>query len=176
MERKAVSIDTKKKIITLHEVGMSKHMISKHCETQSVATKPGSGRKPKLTERQKRAIKIEQLHYNSISLNDLVKFVQINFDVTVRRSIISEILNSFSLFSYVAPKNSAINRQQRKNRVDWCREHLERPMDNWTKIILSDESCFELLNRKNRIYIRRYQCDGQQYKRSQSRSHKCDGL
>ncbi|CAF4192434.1 unnamed protein product, partial [Rotaria sordida] len=89
--RKAVSIDTKKKIITLHEVGMSKHMISKHCEvsrncvmqtirkydeTQSVATKPGSGRKPKLTERQKRAIKIEQLCYNSISLNDLVKFVQ----------------------------------------------------------------------------------------------------
>ncbi|CAF5151435.1 unnamed protein product, partial [Rotaria sp. Silwood1] len=50
---------------------------------QSVATKPGSGRKLKLTERQNRAIKIEQLRYDTMFLNDLVKFVQINFDVTV---------------------------------------------------------------------------------------------
>ena len=57
---------------------------------------------------QKRAIKTEQLRYDTIALNDLVKFVQINFDVTVGRSIISRILNNFGLFSYVAPKNQQL--------------------------------------------------------------------
>ena len=87
MGRKAVSIDSKKDIICLHNIGMSQHEISrrlhisrrcilqtirKHHEFHTAATKPGAGRPPKVTDRQKRLIKLQQLRDDTLSLNDLV--------------------------------------------------------------------------------------------------------
>jgi hypothetical protein len=45
--------------------------ICKFDELHTVATKPGAGRPPKVTDRQKRAIKLRQLRDGTFSLNDL---------------------------------------------------------------------------------------------------------
>ena len=42
--------------------------------------------------------------------------------------------------------------------------------------MFSDESCFELVNRNNRIYIRRYAHDKRRLERSQPHTHQGGGL
>ncbi|CAF4713909.1 unnamed protein product [Rotaria sp. Silwood2] len=100
MGRKPVNIDKKKNIIALHDAGMSQHEISRqlHISRQcirqtirkfdqlhTVATKPGGGRPKKVTDRQKRAIKLEQLRDDTLSLADLVRYAYINLNLTITR-------------------------------------------------------------------------------------------
>ncbi|CAM4922917.1 unnamed protein product [Rotaria socialis] len=69
MRRKAVDITAKRTIILL----------------RAIATKPGAGRRSKLTDRQKRAIKLQQVRDDTLSLNDLIRYVQTSFNITVSR-------------------------------------------------------------------------------------------
>ncbi|CAF5223612.1 unnamed protein product, partial [Rotaria magnacalcarata] len=48
--------------------------------------------------------------------------------------------------------------------------------NDWSNVIFTDESNFEILNRKNRIYIRRFRNDLKRFERSQSRVHKGGGV
>ncbi|CAF4626912.1 unnamed protein product [Rotaria sp. Silwood1] len=88
MGRKVVDIATKKSIILLRDSGMSQHEIcrrlntSRNCirqtirkfnELHTVATKPGAGRHSKLTDRQKRAIKLQKVRDDILSVTDLVR-------------------------------------------------------------------------------------------------------
>ncbi|CAF4320315.1 unnamed protein product [Rotaria socialis] len=84
--RKAVDTAIKRSIIVLRDSGMPQHEISrklkisrhyvqqtirKFNEFHTVATKPGAGRHSKLTNRQNRAIKLQQVRDDTLSLTDL---------------------------------------------------------------------------------------------------------
>ncbi|CAF3082356.1 unnamed protein product [Rotaria sp. Silwood2] len=174
MGRKAVSMDTKKKIIILFEVDLSKTVIAQRCnvsrnyvvqtirkndEEHTVLRRLGAGRPSKLTDRQKRAIKLEQLRDDTLSLNALVRYTQTNLGITIGRSTASRILNEFDMISYVAPKKPKMKPIQRKRRIIWCYEHRGWSNNDWSQVLFSGESRFELVNRNNRIYIRRYTHD-----------------
>ena len=87
MSRKTVSIDVKKNVILLHDIGISQHKISRQlkisrrCRRQTirkfdkygtVATRLGAERPKKTTNRQTRLIKFEQIRDETNSLTDLV--------------------------------------------------------------------------------------------------------
>ncbi|CAF4848952.1 unnamed protein product, partial [Rotaria magnacalcarata] len=140
------------------------------------ATKPGVGRRSKLTDRQKRVIKLQQVRDDTLSLNDLIRYVQTSFNITVNRRTVSRILNEFDMFSYVAPRKPRINHRQRYSRLQWCYQHLSWAEKDWSNVIFTDESNFEILNRKNRIYTRRFRKDLKRFERSQPRVHKGGAL
>ena len=100
--------------------------ISRHCvrqtirkfnELQTVATKPGAGHHSKLTDRQKRTIKLQQNRDNILSLTDLVRYVQTSFNLTVSCRTVSRILHEFDMVSYVAPRKPRISHRQRCARL-----------------------------------------------------------
>ena len=85
--RKGVSIDVKKNIILLRDIGMSQHKISRQLKTSrrcirqtirkfdkygTMVTRSGAGRPTKTTNRQTRLIKLEQIRDETNSLTDLV--------------------------------------------------------------------------------------------------------
>ena len=47
---------------------------------------------------------------------------------------------------------------------------------DWSNIIFSDEANFEIVNRNNRIYIRRFRNDLKRHERFQPRVHRGGGL
>ena len=120
----------KNKTIVLSEVGLSKtviahrcnvsricviHTIRKYNEEHTVSTKIGADRPSKLTDRQKRAIELEQLRDDTLSLNDLIRYTQAYLGVKIGRSTVSPILNDFDMISYVASKKPKITPIQRKH-------------------------------------------------------------
>ena len=54
-----------------------------------VATKPGAGRTPKVTERQKRVIKFQQAQDDTLSLTDFVRFARTDSSLTITRQTVS---------------------------------------------------------------------------------------
>ena len=130
--------------------------IHKFDKFHAVATKPGAGRTPKVTERQKRLIKLQQVRDDTLSLIDLVRFARTDLNLTITRQTVSRILRDFDMVSYIAPRKPRITLAQRRTRVAWCYEHLSWPVNHWLNVVFMDESNYEILDRKNRIYIRRF--------------------
>ena len=167
-----------------HEISRRLHIsrrcivqtIRKHHEFHTVATKPDAGRPPKVTDRQKRLIKLQQLRDDTLSLNDLVRYAYTELNLTVHRQTVSRILRVYDMVSYIAPKKPKITPTQRRVRLQRCYEHLSWSEKDWSNVIFSDESNYEILNRKNRIYIHRFRNDPSRFQRSQRRVHKGGGI
>ena len=62
--------------------------IYKFDKFHTVATKPGASRTPKVTERQKRLIKLQQVRDDALSLADLVCFARTDLDLTITRQTV----------------------------------------------------------------------------------------
>ena len=101
MGRKSVSIELKKNIILLRDIGISQHEISRRCIRQTickfdhfrnVATKPGGERLQKATDREKRLIELQQLREDICSLADLVRYAHTDLNLSISRPTISRIL------------------------------------------------------------------------------------
>ena len=73
----------------------------------------------------------------------------------------------------MASKKPRITPTQRRNR---CHDCLNWSINDWSNVIFSDESNFEVLNRKNRISIRRFPNDRTRFERSQQQVHKGGGI
>ena len=104
--------------------------IYKFDKFHTVATKPGAGRTPKVTERQKRLIKLQQVRDDTLSLTDLVRFARIDLNLTITRQTVSRILRDFDMVSYIAPRKLRITPAQRRTRVACCYEHLSWPVND----------------------------------------------
>ena len=146
--------------------------IYKFNKFHTVATKTGAGRTPKVTERQKRLIKFQQIRDDTFSLTDLVRFARTDLNLTITRQTVSRILPDFDMVSYIAPRKPRITPAQRRTRVAWCYEHLSCSVNDWSNVVFTDESNYEILNQKNQIYIRRFRHDLIRFERSQQRVHR----
>ena len=116
----------------------------------------------------KRLIKLQQVRDDTLSLTDLVRFAHTDLNLTITRQTGSRILRNFDMVSYIAPRKPRITPAQRRTRVAWYYEHLSWSVNHWSK----DESNYEILNRKNRIYIRHFRHDPTQFERSQQHVHR----
>ena len=80
------------------------------------------------------------------------------------------------MVSYIAPRKSRITPAQRHTRVACCYEHLSLSVNDWSNVVFMDESNYEILNRKNRIYICRFRHDPTRFQLSQQRVHRGGGI
>ena len=150
--------------------------IYKFDKFHTVATKPCANRTPKVTECQKRLIKLQQVRDDTLSLTDLVRFARTDLNLTITRQTVSRILRDFDMVSYTAPSKPRITPAQRRTRVPCCYEHLSWSVNDWSNVVFTDESNYEILNRKNRIYIRRFRYDPTRFERSQQLVHRGGGI
>ena len=124
----------------------------------------------------KRLIKLQQLRDYTCSLSDLVRYAHTELNLSISRPTICRILQHYNMISYILPRKPRITPSQKRNHLQWCYEHLDWSVKDWSNIIFSDESNYEVLNRKNRIYIRRFCNDRTRFEISQKRVHKGGGI
>ena len=124
----------------------------------TVATRPGAGRPKKTTDRQTLLIKLEQIRDETDPLIDLVRYASTNMSPSISTSTVGRILRQYNMTSHVASRKPRITLKQRV-RIDWCNEHLSWSVPDWSKVIFSDESNHEVLNRKKKIYFRHFPTD-----------------
>ena len=52
-------------------------------------------------------------------------------------------------------KKTCFNSIRRLKRYKWCKERLNWDVEEWSKVIFNDESNFQKVNRKSRVFVKR---------------------
>lgn len=162
--RKEIALQVRKLIVQDHEKGLSlrkiaeKYSISKTCvdkvckkfaATQQIGNLPGRGRKRATTKREDTLI-VRQTKFkpdiSSVEIKD-----QLNLNVSTKT--IRRRLHENNLKSRVSIKKPMITAKNKKKRLEFAKNHIDKPISFWKNVIWSDESKFELVGKKRRRKI-----------------------
>lgn len=172
MGRKAISDEKRIEIAALLKVCPTvaevarRANVSRHCVAniatkiengESMGNQIGQGRRRSTTDIDDRALK--RLIKNDRTLSSKVLALQwgASIDKTLSYQTVRRRLVEMGLHSYTQKKKPFRNRSQIKRRLQWSRQMQLWTNDQWAKVIWSDESHFEVINRKNKAYVRRFQ-------------------
>ena len=86
---------------------------------------------------------------SSITLRNIVKTLKLN----ISSRIVRRRLKDVNLKSCLARCKPQINKVHKRKRLAFAKKYVNKPLSSWKKIIWSDESKFELLNKKKRIRV-----------------------
>lgn len=88
----------------------------------------------------------ESRHNPSTTSRNIVEQLKLNISSrTVRRR-----LKEAGLKSYVARRKPHISKVNKKKRLAFAKKYINKPLSFWKQVIWSDESKFELLNKKKK--------------------------
>ena len=128
------------------------NIIAKAKAGLSLSDKQRSGRPAKTTPRERRnLVKLSKVNPKNTARelrNEWVTENKVSIDT------VKIILRDNGLFGCIAAKKTALNAQQIKKRIGFCRSHCEWKLEEWHKVIFSDETKIELHPRR-REYVRR---------------------
>ncbi|MDQ5930221.1 MAG: hypothetical protein QG594_2008 [Bacteroidota bacterium] len=172
MGRKAVDIEVRHQIIGLLKdknksqaeiarlVGVSRKCVQttqKNFEVENVVGElPKSGRPPKLSCKDEswlfRRVRVEP----TISCGKLAsEFSSREDNQGVSKETVRRSLQRRGIGTYTAKRKPLLTKKHMIKRFNWCRDRLHWDVEQWSKVIFSDESNYELVNRKSKIRVKR---------------------
>ena len=172
MVRKAISYEKRLEIIHLkkHTTHSNRQIaarvdVSEKCvrttwanynKTNSAKEKHKPGRPRKYSERDENYI-FRQARVNfKWSNRDLAHDYNSNRkNVSVSRETIRRILLRKGIGSYIAVRKPLLTVKDRIKRLNWCRQRQHWTIEKWSTVLFSDESNFEVFNRKGRVWVKR---------------------
>ena len=172
MGRKAISHEKRLEIIHLNRhtehsnrqiaklVGVSEKCVrttlANYKINQSVKEVSRPGRPRKLSVRDESYI-FRQARVNiKWSNRDLADdFNENKKNVSVSRDTVRRSLARKGIGYNIAVRKPLLTVKDRLNRLNWCRRRQHWSIEQWSRIIFSDESNFEVFNRKGRVWVKR---------------------
>jgi hypothetical protein len=160
MGRKAVSMEVRQQIVGLLKdkantnvyianlVGVSEKCV-RTTRKNVVGELPKSGRPRKLSYRDERSLYLQARVNPTVTNGGLAANLNVSRE-TVRRS-----LKRRGIGTYTAQRKCLLTYRNRRRRYFWCKERLHWSVEDWSRVIFSDESNFEVINRKNRFLVKR---------------------
>lgn len=133
-------------------------VIRKHQRLGSVADRPGRGPKRKTDARTDTSI-IREVKKNP---RVTIRAIKERLDLDVSNRTIRRRLEERGLKSYFAKKRPMISKANKQKRLKFARDHVNKPLEFWKRVIWSDESKFELFNKKRRLRVWRKSDEGLQ--------------
>lgn len=130
-------------------------VIQRYNETGSMKDKPRSGRPRKSTPREDRTLVRLSLTDRRKSSSELSRDWQDTNNITVHPSTVRRRLICAGLKGCKARKKPLLTEKQRRNRLKWAREHKSWSVDQWKRVLFSDESTFSVTNHSGLQYVRR---------------------
>lgn len=180
MGRKAISEATRWQIVGLSKnesnsmrkiaelVGVSEKCVRttlrNYKESGSVKDKKRVGRPEKVSEREKSFIsrnfikeKRQTLRKGTAELNSALN-KSISYS-TVRRVLMSKDINA-----QLSIRKPFLSINDKKKRLKWCKERKNWSIEKWSSVIFTDESNYEVLNRKTKFWYWTKKIDNNQFK------------
>jgi transposase len=117
---------------------------------------PRSGRPSSTSPREKRNIKFisvkdRRLTAKAIALKEAPAFCKNKIKTTT----VKKILKEADLNGRVARKKPLLSKKNRQLRFAWAKIHRQVTVEEWKRVIFSDESPFTLFQEGGKIYVRR---------------------
>ena len=117
---------------------------------------PRPGRVSKLSEKDKSALFREVRKEPTKSLRNLAsEFNDCLQNSSVSYETVRKVLKAKGIGSYSATRKPMLTVRDRLRRMKWCKERLNWPIEKWAKVMWSDESNYQVVNRKCQITVKR---------------------
>jgi len=124
---------------------------SKHGKTSSAKSK--SGRKSKLNERDRRALKNIVTKSPRTTAQKITSEFNVHLEDSVSSRTVRRELHKLNIYGRAAIAKPFISKENAHRRRHWCNEHKTWTSGNWKKVIWSDESSFTLFPTSGRVYV-----------------------
>jgi len=156
------------KIIGFYEAGDSERTISKktgygkttihnikekYCKIGAVSVASRSGHPKKLTERDKRHLKAIITKNRREPIEKIIEIFTESTGKKVCRRTMQETLYEMGYNSCTALRKPSVSEKNRKIRLNWARERRLWTIDNWKKVVWSDESRFTMFQNDGKIRV-----------------------
>lgn len=169
VKTKNLSLATRYEIIALHKIHLSNREIAKrlHISHQTVDynvkkfNENGSVKyrvrqySRKTTTKEDDFIVNISLRDRKLCVPDITAEVNKTFKNPISESTVRRRLKEKGIYGRVAVKKPLLRPANVKKRFQWAKEHKKWTIDQWRKVLWSDESKFEIFGSKRKIYVRR---------------------
>lgn len=171
MGKKAVTEDIKNQIIGLHlakesarSIGRklkishtcAANTINKYKNRGCIKDKKRSGRPTKTTYHEDRMLYRLARSKPTASLTHLTREINSSTKLPISRSTVSKRLIARRLCSFKAAEKPRLSLKDKQVRLKFCHKILEMSQYELDRIIFSDESNFQVVNRKTKVLVRRF--------------------
>lgn len=176
MRRPDISLETRKRVICLHgQQGKSYKEIAGLLElkrpsvvstiqrwknTGEYINGERTGRPSKLSVGLRRIIKRAVDNDPTMSSSQICEMLEEHHQVSFNRHTVRRALYKFGYGSYTRRKKPHISKKNRKKRLEFAREHVNKPQEFWDKFVFTDESKFNIFGNDGRIRVWRNPKDG----------------
>ena len=124
----------------------------KYEESGEVKDKKRSGRPRKLNERDERNI-VRCLMTNECSnAVQLKKSLQVNDGIDVSSDTVRRVLRRNGLMARIKRKKPLLSKKHRKKRLEFAKRYKDWTVNDWNKVVWSDESKFQIFGSDGRQY------------------------
>lgn len=171
MGRKAeLSVETRAVIVALHEEGYSTRKIASKTKVSQSAvvgalhrknetgcnqSRHRSGR-PKVTSKQEdQFICVQSKRNRTRTAPEIREQVNSTRETPVSVSTVQRRLRNYGLKGCVAAKKPLLRKQNKVKRLAWAKKHKDWTIEQWYKVLFTDESKFEIFGGRRRQYVRR---------------------
>lgn len=119
----------------------------------SVDNKKHTGRKRVLTVRESREIVRQAAKNPKLSAPQLAEHIASYSGKTVTAQTVRNRLHEAGYKGRAIRKKPFINEKNRKKRLDFAREHVNKPVSFWKNVLFSDESKYNVFGSDGRRYV-----------------------
>jgi transposase len=129
------------------------NIITKYCKTGAVTVAFRSGRPKKLTKRDKRHLKAV-INKNRREPEEKIREIYTESSGNdISRSTMQRTLYNMGYNSCTALRKPSVSERNRKIRLNWARERRLWTIDDWKKVVWSDESRFTMFQNDGKIRV-----------------------
>ena len=122
-------------------------------ETGSAKERARSGRPEVTSDREKSFISRTFLRDPKLSLRKGTTFCRTSLARGISYSTTRRVLKKKGLTANLATKKQFLSIMDKRKRLKWCKERRHWSIDKWRSVIFTDESNFEVLNRKAKFWF-----------------------
>ncbi len=120
------------------------YMVDKYYSTKRIDNLFGDGRKTKITATTDRLIQ-RKLKLNQRKSASTVKFeIENELGISLLANTIWKLAHQVGFFRPIPRKKPYVNKMNRRKRLKFVKEMLEKPVDFWKNLVSSDESKFNI--------------------------------
>ena len=127
-------------------------MKKKYEETGSVKDKKRIGRPSILTKRNERTIIRRIMSNDCTTAVDVKRSLKVNEKIEVSANTIRRVLKRNGLRSRVKQKKPLLSKKHRKSRLTFAKKYQHWTVEDWKKVVWSDESKFQIFESDGRSY------------------------
>ncbi|MCJ8740161.1 hypothetical protein PDJAM_G00055700 [Pangasius djambal] len=136
-------------------------IITKWKSLGTTATQPRSGRPRKLTERGQRLLKRIVQRGRRLSSQAIATELQTSCDLQISPSTVRRELHGMGFHDRAAASKPHITKCNAKRRMQWCKAHRHWTLEQWRRILWSDESRFSIWQSDGRVWV--WRLPGERY-------------